>query len=556
MTVLAPFGQTEWMFSRLLSFPQFQFNRKIRSQVFLSHMVLAGGVGLVSMTGFYFLAKQALIGRAVQQLQSISNLKRLKIEALVASYRRYAASSASMLWENGASRLKSGQDAAAYLNEVPFQKEVFRFLTVNQKGEVKFDTLPEAGLPPEVFSIAPAQLGDSGVGSFVLDSQCDIGTHYAPCLWVGAKSRHGAVAFQLRMNAFAELLTLPVSLGATGESYLIGKDRKFRSPSRFLSDEHAYKTEVHSFPVLQGQLGKSGVVDTEDYRSVKVLSAFTPLEGIPGFVLLTEVDKDEVLLALSSMRQAIALGAAALIVLVFLYARFYSARLSKPLESQFEAFRSDLVFQRLHQRALYDGQEIERKRVAAELHDGVGQELVAFDLMVASLDLDPSEKSRISQRVTKVSEAIRRICRDLVPQELSQLGFIPALTQLCRTSTESSSIVFHLDVPELLRNRFGSGMFERNVYRIFQESVTNVLKHSGATQCTLHIKESGAHWVFSVEDNGKGIVGETFGKGMVNMKQRTESLGGVFKVESDRTNGTKLEITIPQSSMSWEKERV
>lgn len=215
---------------------------------------------------------------------------------------------------------------------------------------------------------------------------------------------------------------------------------------------------------------------------------------------------------------------------------------------------------------MFDAQEEERGRVARELHDSISQILVGvrFALDVARRRLksgtaDTAETSLdrgIENLATAISE-VRRISRDLRPAVLDDLGLGPALKSLTadfqtRTGVETTfnTVVF--------RNRLDQNA-KIALYRIAQEALTNIERHSGATHVTVDLRGHRRGATLRIVDNGSGIRRETRsdqrGIGLRNMQERVEQLDGTLRILSSRGNGvaegatsgtgTIVEATVP-----------
>jgi two-component system NarL family sensor kinase len=217
---------------------------------------------------------------------------------------------------------------------------------------------------------------------------------------------------------------------------------------------------------------------------------------------------------------------------------------------------ADAKLKELTQR-VFDAQEDERGRVARELHDGISQILVGvkFALDVARRHVSSGDDRATDQldkgiaNLTNAITEVRRISRDLRPGVLDDLGLGPALKALTdefRTRTgihaRFSTVVF--------RNRLGQDA-KIALYRIAQEALTNVERHSGATEVQLHLRGHRKGGTLRIEDNGTGITEANHprpGIGLRNMQERMEQLDGELKVLSSRA-GTVIEASIPLSHM-------
>ena len=220
---------------------------------------------------------------------------------------------------------------------------------------------------------------------------------------------------------------------------------------------------------------------------------------------------------------------------------------------------ADAKLKALTQR-VFDAQEEERGRVARELHDGISQMLVgiryALDMARRRLATgDDRARDNLDKGITHLAGAIqevRRISRDLRPGTLDDLGLGPALKALTddfgkRTGikTKFTTVVF--------RNRVDPDA-KIALYRIAQEALTNVERHSGANQVTIDVRGHSRGATLRIADDGCGMDKEsaknrsTSGLGLRNMQERIEQLGGTIRFISSRS-GTLIEASIPLSHM-------
>ena len=221
--------------------------------------------------------------------------------------------------------------------------------------------------------------------------------------------------------------------------------------------------------------------------------------------------------------------------------------------------QTDVKLKELTQRVI-DTQEEERGRVARELHDSISQILVGvrYTLELARRRLrsgDARAEESMGRGIDNLNGAIhevRRISRDLRPGVLDDLGLGPALQALTedfgrRTGieTEFETVVF--------RNRLDQEA-KIALYRIAQEALTNVERHSGATTVSLLIRGHKQGAVMRIQDNGRGFSppsqkgGEQRGLGLRNMQERIEKLDGTLRILSSKS-GTVIEAQIPLSHL-------
>lgn len=207
---------------------------------------------------------------------------------------------------------------------------------------------------------------------------------------------------------------------------------------------------------------------------------------------------------------------------------------------------------------LMTAQEKERKRIAGELHDSIAASLSAIKLGIENIvsQMEQDERCQrlreVISRVQQVNEETRRIMSDLRPSMLDDLGIVPAINWFCREFEKiysSVSIQKKIDieengVPDVLRTP---------IFRICQEALNNVAKHSKATFVILSLQKSDKRIELSIEDNGKGFNSKENsgaehsrkGLGLVSMRERAEFSGGSFNIESATGKGTVICVWWP-----------
>ena len=180
------------------------------------------------------------------------------------------------------------------------------------------------------------------------------------------------------------------------------------------------------------------------------------------------------------------------------------------------------------------GQEAERLRIAQELHDQIGQELTAVLLWLARARSDAADPA-LAQRIEDVQDAVRsslesvrRIAIELRPEALDELGLVSAIAVLGERFSERSglSISQHIDdpLPPLDPNT------ELVVFRVAQEALTNVARHSGSSRASLTLSHDDGELILEVTDEGEGIpAGQAPGSGMKGMRERATLVGGTLE---------------------------
>jgi signal transduction histidine kinase/ligand-binding sensor domain-containing protein len=209
-------------------------------------------------------------------------------------------------------------------------------------------------------------------------------------------------------------------------------------------------------------------------------------------------------------------------------------------------------------RRLMESQEQERQRLAAELHDSVGQNLLVIKnraLMALERSATPA---RMSEQITEVSNMaslalreVRGMAQDLRPFQLDELGSTKAILAMIRRLGESSKIQFKPEIVELDGEL--PKHLEIHFYRIVQELLTNVLKHSQATEASVTISKAGAVLCAVVQDNGCGFeanqphsqASPQGGFGLRGLRERVRTIGGRLRFDSRTGAGTTVTIEVP-----------
>jgi len=198
--------------------------------------------------------------------------------------------------------------------------------------------------------------------------------------------------------------------------------------------------------------------------------------------------------------------------------------------------------------------EEERRRLRRDLHDGLGPTLASITLKLDTIrNLVAQQPEKADQilvetkaQVQETIRDIRRLVYDLRPPALDELGFIPALSQFIE-GQQSPDLHVTLEAPDSLPHL--PAAVEVASYRIVQEGLTNVLRHSQASEARVVFEHQNSHLSITISDNGVGLPeGYTTGIGLNSMRERVSELGGTFKISSSG-QGTQIQATIP-----WTKE--
>ena len=205
--------------------------------------------------------------------------------------------------------------------------------------------------------------------------------------------------------------------------------------------------------------------------------------------------------------------------------------------------------------------------VSRELHDGISQLIASakFSVETASLKIKKDQNSEADlqlakDKITQTLTDLRRISRDLHPRILDDHGLSAGIESLATNFSKRTGIKFNLDkisVKNLL-----SLEIKTSLYRVAQEALTNIERHSGATEVDISIALQQQWLVLSISDNGSGFDADslsrskspTVGIGLRNMHERLSYHKGIFRVKSNQ-HGTRIEAKIPKRMLQYQQEQ-
>ncbi len=380
-------------------------------------------------------------------------------------------------------------------------------------------------------------------------------------------------------------------LGVTGESYIVGGDKLMRTSSRFQKNS-ILTTIVDTKAVFEALSGNSGTEIIEDYRGVKVLSSWGKI-SIPGldWIIIAEIDFDEVTIPIYRIRNEIEFISIFIFFIVLVVVFVFSRRITIPIQRLNEATYNlgkgnydvnikhklkdelgdltdtfNIMVEKLkeqsdeleHERlksftSLIDGQESERQRLSRELHDGLGQMLIALKLKFESFIMNDISKKADKRSLTEMTDLFnrtidetRRMSNNLMPAVLSEFGLVSAARNICNVISDTTDI----DV-SFISDGFNETLDDRTniyIYRIIQEALTNVIKHSGADKVIIRLSKSENLISLQIKDNGQGFETEkvdySTSNGLNNIKNRVFLLKGKFDIESNIGFGTTINVKI------------
>jgi Signal transduction histidine kinase len=407
-----------------------------------------------------------------------------------------------------------------------------------------------------------------------------------------AKSIIGFVVLEIPVTAINKIMfehSENNGLGKTGETYLVGNDYLMRSNSRF-KENAVFNLNVSSLSVINALQGKTGVDIVLDYRNIPCLSSFGGIntEGL-HWVILAEIDEQEAMVPIYAIRDSILLISVMIAASIFVFAFLISRKITLPLKTlqkaseQIGAGNYDVNLEvltldeiglltnafntmtlRLKRQSmqieeektkrvssLIDGQEMERQRLSRDLHDSLGQSLLAVKIKLEQAKNANMERSQqiidqTRELLKDTIQEIRNISNDLMPPVLEAFGLEMGLKNLCRDTAANTGINISFTTDHIL------GTIDKHtqiyLYRISQEAINNITKHSAATEATIKISSNQSAIFLDIADNGKGFdLGnvDINANGIMNIKQRVELLKGELNLNSALGMGTKINIKIP-----------
>jgi two-component system sensor histidine kinase UhpB len=195
-----------------------------------------------------------------------------------------------------------------------------------------------------------------------------------------------------------------------------------------------------------------------------------------------------------------------------------------------------------------EAQETERKRVAQELHDEVGQALTALMLQIGRLaktaPSDLGDELAEAVETTRASlEDVRRIAKQLRPEALDDLGLVPALHDLAASFADRTGLRIRRQLPNTAPPI--ADQAELAVFRVAQESLTNAARHAETTRIDLTLERERGRIVLRVRDYGRGLDGTPPGTGIRGMRERALLIGGDFSIGAAPGGGTEVTLAIP-----------
>jgi signal transduction histidine kinase len=204
---------------------------------------------------------------------------------------------------------------------------------------------------------------------------------------------------------------------------------------------------------------------------------------------------------------------------------------------------------------LMQAQELERTRIAGELHDGVMQQIAAVSLVLgtAKRKLPADSEARemvvgVQRKLIDLGTEIRQLSHDIYPPMLKEAGLAESLRGYCDSFGRSGGVPVSCEVDESVADLSPGAAVA--LYRIAQEAIGNAVKHATPTRVDVRLGRSGRDIVLTVADDGRGCEpgrSADSGLGLVSMRERARQLGGTFELASQPGRGTTVRVAFPES---------
>ena len=202
-------------------------------------------------------------------------------------------------------------------------------------------------------------------------------------------------------------------------------------------------------------------------------------------------------------------------------------------------------------RKVISAQEEERKRIARELHDELSQDLAALLFSLNGGNVMTAKTEAMKQLVLRANDKVHQIMFDLRPSALDDLGLFSALKWYAEERLAPKGIHVHFEGE--LKDRRLNGQTETALFRIAQEAITNIVRHSSAENVMISVEPADHTLTLEIEDDGNGFTPDAVykpekdgaGLGLMGMKERALLLDGSFKIESQPGSGTRIVVQVP-----------
>lgn len=294
---------------------------------------------------------------------------------------------------------------------------------------------------------------------------------------------------------------------------------------------------------------KDSLIDEEQVRAVARMQAEYDAAMRERDLAIKQLQIDRQQAAIRNQR----LVGAGLLAVLLLLGAFFWQRAHNRQEQRLQEAR--LAHQEALLRHAIEVQEAERKRIARDLHDGIGQRLgglkLAWSRWAERFGRQAPEQGHELRRLTGVldetAQEVRALSHQMMPRALSAVGLAAALQDLVDQQFRRSGVVARLE------QHGAGGRFDERVeialYRIAQEALGNITKHAAARRVDVQLHRAGGRLILTVEDDGRGFDPARVrgGHGLANLQSRASAVGGDLHVDTSPGNGTVITVRVPVS---------
>jgi signal transduction histidine kinase len=219
---------------------------------------------------------------------------------------------------------------------------------------------------------------------------------------------------------------------------------------------------------------------------------------------------------------------------------YYYLEASKKKKKELEEFKEKII----------EEQESEWKVIAGELHDSIGQNLSAINIFLQQeLKNSPEPSIKVieaSSLVIETVDEVRRISQRLYPKQIERLGLTVSIEAMIERISSASGIQFNCNIDNI--DNTLSRENEVQYFRVVQELLNNIMKHSGAKNVTFIVRKSVMFIVTEINDDGIGFEFTNpakLGFGLINIEERLRMIKAVYEFSSEKNKGTNFKITVP-----------
>ncbi len=594
----------------------------LTKKIFINFLILSIVPIIVIDSYFYFKSRKALIDRTFDQLTTLRIEKTNRLKDFFDQRFNFLENIASLQSTESLFHTLQKKTTLQHANFSPFEKDISliigknhpyrRIILIPENNTLwnldldhHFNPEPFEGdsLETKAFWLAYEQSLKFNK-PVIYDVKNKFSSKYHSILMAYAviknKQKLGTIILEISLKAINKIMfeNNPYNgLGKTGETYLVGADYYMRSSSRFRQNS-IFNIKVNTIGVQEAFKNITGTRQIRDYRNIRVLSSYSKVD-IPqlNWVILAEIDTAEAMVPIHLIRNDIIFMSIILSILLMGLVEIFSSKITAPikklkqetdkisrgepaalvnaksgdeigdlilafnkmikqLKDQSEKLQNERM---LRTQSMLDGQEMERQRLSRELHDSLGQSILALKMKFEQIGetIEPKSKNlilEIDDLFVKIMREVRNISNDLMPAVLSEFGLIMTLSKITRELGENTGM--QIDFENKSIHESFDKKLEVYIYRIVQETFSNIVKHARATRVSLSFVEKGNHIELRICDNGKGFLLNQAvlmkGNGISNIKERLNLLGGKLDISSEPGKGSCIFCIIPIQK-SWKK---